>query len=94
MSLSGPEMKALASKKRAAERNRVLAYAKVFGNPKRLTAHQRVVMADMEAGCFFRKSTMAVNEDGQVDPLKMAANEGRRSVIVEIKHFMDQAQSG
>jgi hypothetical protein len=74
-----------------AQRRRVLAYAKVFGTPGKRDTAQQIVWDDIKKGSFWNRSTMSVDSDGKVDPMKMAANEGRRSWANEIEEFIDQA---
>jgi hypothetical protein len=85
------DVKKLDAAKKAQERRRAIAYATVFGTPGKRTDAQKIVWDDMERGSFAFRSTMAVDEGGRVDPMKMAANEGRRSWLNEIKDFIRQS---
>jgi hypothetical protein len=73
-----------------AQRRRALAYAKVFGTPGKRDTAQQIVWDDIRKGSYATKSTMSVDDEGKVDPMKMAANEGRRSWAIEIEEFISQ----
>lgn len=46
------------------------------------------ILADIESGCCVNRSTLATDGKGAVDPLVMAYNEGRRSVVLDIRRIL------
>ncbi len=89
--MKADDIKRTDAAKQAQERRRAIAYAAVFGTPGKRSDAQKIVWDDMERGSFAYRSTMATDDKGAVDPLKMAANEGRRSWLNEIRDFIRQS---
>jgi hypothetical protein len=67
------------------------AYAAVFGEEGRRTTMQEAVWADLAMGSFEYKSMVQVTADGVIDPLRLAWNDGRRSMFLYIRESIRRA---
>lgn len=62
------------------------AWRRVFLDGVSPTDDAALVLRDLEAECYQTRTTAVVANDGHIDPLQMAMNEGRRQVYATIKH--------
>jgi len=70
------------------------AYAAVFGEEGRRTTTQEAVWADLAMGSFENKSMAQVTTPGgPIDPLRLAWNDGRRSMFLYIRESIRRATS-
>jgi hypothetical protein len=69
-----------------------LAFVRVFGaDDVRRDAPQRMVWGYLEQLCYRRRPTIVPGADGNVDPLRMAAAEGHRDVLLQIEELLRHA---
>ena len=69
------------------------AYAAVFGEEGRRSTTQEAVWNDLAMGSFEYKSIAQTASDGTIDPLRMAWNDGRRSMFLYIRESIRKATS-
>jgi hypothetical protein len=62
-------------------------YHEVFGTEKERSRAQKAVIAHMKRGANFDLAIIPKGNDGHIDGMAMARNEGQRSVIVNIERM-------
>lgn len=67
------------------------AYAQVFGSDGQRSTIQQAVWDDLAAGCFEFKSLAAICPDGTIDPVRLAWNDGRRSMFLYVRESIRRA---
>lgn len=70
------------------------AYETVFGVEGKRSVAQQKVWDDLEVRCLMKKTTMQMDSTGAIDTHKTVANEGCRSILLQILRQLDIAQSG
>lgn len=86
-----PAQKEAIKKRRALSRS----YAAVFGLPGSRNAHQNAVWADLAAIGFDKVPLLMNTQDGMgsIDPLRLAANDGKRTVFLHIQRHLEESAS-
>lgn len=71
------------------------AYASVFGLPGSRTPQQNAVMADLGMIGFDKAPLLTNTQDGMgsIDPLRLAANDGKRTVFLHIQRHLEESAS-
>lgn len=87
-----PAQKEALKKRRALSR----AYSLVFGaHPESRTPAQKAVFADLALIGFDRCPLLMNTQDnnGSIDPLRLASNDGKRTVFLHIQRHLEESAS-
>jgi hypothetical protein len=67
------------------------AYAQVFGEDGKRSTAQQAVWDDLASGSFEFRSLVVPNPSGMIDPLRVAWNDGRRSMFLYVRESIRRA---
>lgn len=77
------------------KRNKMVAYQNCFcdATGKNLTLDGQKVLKDLMQFCSVNASTAYQSSDGKIDPIRMAFEEGRRTVFNRIKYYLTLSEA-